>query len=143
PEARLIALLRDPVTRAYSHYQLAARDGHETLAFEEALRREGARLAGEEQRLAADPAYRSDAHRHHSYLARGAYAEQLRRWRLHFPSEQLLVVASEELFADPEGAIIPILDFLGLPHTDLPPLPARNQRPYAPMSPEARGILEA
>ena len=37
PDVRLVALLRDPVARAYSQYQLSVRDGHETLGFEEAL----------------------------------------------------------------------------------------------------------
>jgi hypothetical protein len=142
PEVRLIALLRDPVARAYSHYQLSVRDGHEQLDFEEALRAEPERLAGEEERLLADGAYRSHAHRHQSYAARGAYAEQLRRWHGHVAPERLLVISSEELFADPGGATGAVLEFLGLDAEDAPPLPVRNQRPYPPMSDQARSLLE-
>jgi len=143
PDVRLIALLRDPVARAYSHYQLSVRDGHEALGFEDALRGEADRLAGEEERLLADRAYRSHAHRHQSYAARGAYAEQLRRWRRHVAPERLLVVSSEELFADPAGTASVVLQFLGLEAASVPPLPVRNQRPYPPMSDGARALLEA
>jgi hypothetical protein len=143
PDVRLIALLRDPVARAYSHYQLSVRDGHEPLGFEEALRAEPDRLAGEEARLVVDRAYRSHPHRHQSYAARGLYAEQLRRWHAHLRPERLLVVSSEELFADPARTTATVLGFLGLDPAEVPPLPVRNQRPYPRMSDTARALLEA
>jgi hypothetical protein len=143
PDVRLIALLRDPVARAHSHHQLSVRDGHEPLGFEEALRAEPERLAGEDARLRTDRAYRSHAHRHQSYAARGLYAEQLRRWHEHVSPERLLVVLSEELFADPARTTAGVLGFLGLDAADLPPLPVRNQRAYPPMSDAARAFLEA
>src|SRR6266542_2170470 len=46
PEVRLIAVLRDPVERAWSHYRYERHRGYEDLPFEEALRREPERLAG-------------------------------------------------------------------------------------------------
>ncbi|HEV2894458.1 MAG TPA: sulfotransferase, partial [Actinomycetota bacterium] len=54
PQVRLIALLRDPVGRAYSHYQHEVARGFETLSFEEAIEAEPARLAGETQRMLAE-----------------------------------------------------------------------------------------
>ena len=92
--------------------------------------------------MLADGAYRSHAHRHQSYAARGAYAEQLRRWHGHVAPERLLVISSEELFADPGEATGAVLEFLGLDAEDAPPLPVRNQRPYPPMSDQARSLLE-
>src|SRR6478609_8226330 len=44
PDVRLIAILRDPVERAYSHYQRAPRNGREPLSFEQALAAERERL---------------------------------------------------------------------------------------------------
>ncbi|HSD00848.1 MAG TPA: sulfotransferase domain-containing protein [Gaiellales bacterium] len=143
PDVRLVALLRDPVARAHSHYQLSVRDGHEPLGFEEALRAEPDRLAGEEARLLTDRAYRSHPHRHQSYASRGLYAEQLRRWHEHVAPERLLVLTSEELFADPGRTAASVLEFLGLNAGEVPPLPVRNQRPYPPMSDSARALLEA
>ena len=141
PDVRLIAVLRDPVERAYSQYQHAVRDGHETLSFEDALEREDERLAGERERLEQDPRYLSVAHRHFSYRTRGLYAEQLEHWYATFPREQLLVLRSEDLFADPDGKLQGVYAFLGLEPFSLPSYPALNQRPYEPMSDEARAFL--
>ena len=56
PKARVIAMLRDPVERAYSHYrQEYARGFEDAETFERALELEPARLAGERERMLADP----------------------------------------------------------------------------------------
>jgi hypothetical protein len=115
PRVKLIALLRDPVGRAYSHYQHELARGFETLSFEEAIEAEPARLAGETERMLAEPLYNSFAHQHHSYLARGRYAEQLERWRARFDDRQLLVLSSERFLAEPERIFRRVLDFLELP----------------------------
>jgi hypothetical protein len=117
PEARLIALLRNPVDRALSHYQHEVRGGRESLSFAEAIERESERLEGEEERLRDDPRYYSASHHRHSYLQRGRYVEQLRRWAEHFPRSRLLVLQSEWLFRDPAAASSAVYHFLGLaPH---------------------------
>ena len=143
PEARLIALVRDPVDRAYSQHQLARRHGREELDFEQAIAAEPARLAGEEERILATPGYRSVSHRHHSYLARGLYAEQLERWYEHFPRDQLLVLCSEDLFASPPSVYADVLRFLELPPHELGEYRAYNQRPYEGLKPETRDKLRA
>jgi hypothetical protein len=117
PRARLIALLRNPVDRALSHYQHAVAEGREALSFAEAISREPERLAGEEQRLRDEPGYCSHNHRHFSYLERGRYIEQLRRWAEQFPRSQLLVLQSELLFREPAAVMDTVHAFLGLrPH---------------------------
>ena len=115
PRVKLIALLRDPVVRAHSHYQHEAARGFEPLSFEEAIEAEPARLAGETERMLAEPLYHSFAHQHHSYLARGRYFEQLERWRALFDDRQLLVVSSERFFAEPDHTFQRVLEFLELP----------------------------
>jgi hypothetical protein len=118
-DAKLIALLRNPVDRAFSHDQHEVRDGRETLSFAEAVEREPGRLAGEEERLRNDPDYYSYNHHRFSYLGRGHYAEQLRRWVEHFPRSRLLVLQSERLFRDPGATVGAVQQFLGLrPHQD-------------------------
>jgi hypothetical protein len=117
PEVKLIALLRNPVDRALSHYQHEVRDGRESLSFAEAIDRESERLAGEEERLRSDPDYYSYAHHRFSYTRRGLYLDQLRRWVEHFPRSRLLVLQSEWLFRDPAAATAAVQQFLGLrPH---------------------------
>jgi hypothetical protein len=127
---KLIVLLRDPLARAHSHHNHQTDQGFETLDFATAVTREDERLAGEEHRIVADPHYRSFAHQHHSYVARGMYAAQLERWYGRFDAEQILVVASEDLFADPEATVHRIQGWLGLaPHTPST-LAARGSRTY-------------
>jgi sulfotransferase family protein len=106
---RFVALLRDPVERAYSHYLHSRAYGVEPLSFADALDAEPARLASGGHR----------ARRQFSYVARGRYAEQLTRWYSHIPRERLLVVRTEELTARYGD----ILSFLGLP-----PAPAPTER---------------
>jgi hypothetical protein len=122
PRLRLVVLLRDPVERAISQHALNVSLGIETLPLVDALAAEPERLAGELERMLADPAYESRAYQHSSYLARGRYAEQLERWLGLFPREQVLVLRSEALFADPAEALERLLPFLGLPRLALPPL---------------------
>lgn len=97
PGVKLLVMLRDPVERAYSHYQHMLLEGLEGVAtFEEAIEREPDRLAGEVEKILADPAYNSFHHQHHSYLARGIYVDQLRPFCSLFPEDQVLVLRSED-----------------------------------------------
>jgi hypothetical protein len=117
PDARLVALLRDPVARAYSHYQHEVALGREPLSFEDALAAEPERTRGEEARLVADARAFSRAWWDHTYVARGLYADQLERWLAVFPREQLLVVRSEDLGERAAETYDEILAFLGAaPH---------------------------
>jgi hypothetical protein len=142
PDARLIVLLRNPVDRAYSHYQKMRRMGFEWLPFEEALAVEEKRLAGEEERLASDPRYRGKHHRRHAYLARGHYADQLERWLGYFPRDQLLVLLAEDYFARPEEAHARTLDFLDLPRQALARQHHYKPPPYEPLAPTLRASVE-
>jgi hypothetical protein len=114
PDARLIVLLRDPVERAWSHYHNERRLQAEPLSFEDAIRSEPERLAGQAEQMAADPGFQGFAWRHHSYLARGRYAEQLERLYGLFPPSHVLVVQSELLRADPNRVLEEVWRFLGL-----------------------------
>jgi Sulfotransferase domain len=141
PQVRLIALLRDPVVRAYSHYQHEVARGFETLPFEEAIAAEPDRLAGETERMLAEPLYNSFAHQHHSYLARGRYHEQLATWRALFDDSQLLVLSSERFFAEPEGTFGQVLDFLELPAFTPDAFERHNAYDYRQMGGEVRERL--
>ena len=96
PDAKLIALLRNPVDRAYPR---------------------------------------------HAYRARGIYVDQLKRWHEHFDPDQLLVLKSEDYFADPVGTMHRVHVFLGLPKSD-EIIERRKKRPYQPMDPATRRRLE-
>jgi hypothetical protein len=142
PDVRLVAILRDPVERAHSAHQLAVRNGREPLGFEEALAAEDERLAGEEERMLADPAYTGAAHALQSYRTRGLYLDQLERWWAVVPPERLLVLRSEDMFADPRRVYDAAVAFLGLdPDPAARDFPVRNRASYAPMRPQTRVAL--
>jgi LPS sulfotransferase NodH len=138
-------MLRDPVERAYSHARLEYARGFEDAdTFERALDLEPSRLAGERERMLADPAYDSRAMQHHAYVTRGEYVDQLMAWRERFPAERTLVICYERFFADPTAGYAEVLRFLGLPDPAGPPqFKAYNARPSAGMGEETRARLEA
>ncbi len=118
PNTKFIALLRNPVDRAYSHYALSRSWGHETLSFEEALKQEHRRIADDNRRMKHDKAYYGIARHRHSYMARGIYADQLPGWLDRFGKDRLLILQSEEFFRKPVDTLDRITDFLGLPSWD-------------------------
>jgi hypothetical protein len=142
PNARLVALLRNPVERAFSHYQHEVALGREQLTFEDALAREDERMRGEVEDMLRDPTYFSDAWWNYTYAARGRYAEQLERWFAAFPREQLLVLLTDELAADTAGAYRRVLDFLGVEEHGLDAYPRIFEREYGEMDPGPRVRLE-
>lgn len=116
PEVKLIVMLRNPVERAYSHYQMSLRRGREHHPFDAALELEAERLSVERERLGVERAFAEGrSHRNHSYLARGHYAEQLEGWFEHFPRDQFLILGSEHFFANPAQVHAATMRFLELP----------------------------
>lgn len=143
PGARLVLSLRDPVVRAWSQYNYEVKRGFEDLDAMAALDAEPARLAGEVERMVADPSYLSKAHRHNAYLARGHYAEQLRHVYDLFPPEQVHVLFAEDLFAAPQATYDGIVDFLGLPRAPLTDPRAFKANSYEPLPDDVRVRLAA
>jgi hypothetical protein len=99
PDARLIAILRNPVDRAYSHYCFARGWGVEHRSFAQAIddERDGRILVpgGE-------------------YLGRGRYLSQLERVGRHFPASALLVLLFDDLRDAPAGAYATVCRFIGI-----------------------------
>lgn len=107
PRMRLLAVLRNPVDRAYSGYWWARQNGYETLpTFEAALDADPARHRG-----------RIVATRLTAYVALGRYADQLAQVLDVFPREQLQVLLLEDLAADAQAVCRRTFEFLGVDPT--------------------------
>jgi hypothetical protein len=118
PQARLIALLRNPADRAYSDYQHVVSRGKEPLTFEEAIELAITAMEAENSRPPGKPSGtkgEDGPNERRRYLSRSIYVDQLLRWSKFFGEDQLLVLKSEDLFADTPGTLELILNFLGLP----------------------------
>ena len=118
PQVKLIALLRNPVDRAYSHYHHTKRMGREDLSFEEAIKQEEFRVKQIEKIENNIYKLRGNYHKayNYTYLSSGLYAEQLENWFSQFNKKQLLILKSEDYFSHPETIFQQILDFLKLPN---------------------------
>jgi hypothetical protein len=121
PEVKLVMILRDPVTRAWSQFHHERARGWEPLAdFGAALDAEEHRLAGAEEVLAGRPGHHL-AHQHQSYVARGRYAEQVQRLWDAVGRDRVLVLYTEELERDPGPVLDALHDFLGISRRQVEP----------------------
>ncbi len=121
PDVRLIALLRDPIERAFSQYRMSARRGWEQRTFEQAVNDQ------------LNPEQARTARRHpmetNSYVTQGEYGRSLGAYRKRFPAEQIQVELTADLDHDTGAVLDRILAFLSLPAGYRPPrLEARHHR---------------
>lgn len=111
PSLKLIVLLRNPIERAYSHWNMCREQKQDTLSFWDAIQTEMERCRS------ALP----NQHRLYSYVDRGFYSAQLRRLWSFFPKNQVLILKSDDLKNSPQQALRDTCDFLGVsgfPDTD-------------------------
>lgn len=141
PSVKLIALLRNPVNRAYSHYNHNCRKKREKLSFELAIEKEEERLHGKLEKMLEDEKYFTASYFYYAYLGRGIYVDQLKNWFSIFPKEQILVLNSEDFFANPAGNFSRVLKFLNLPQCELGEYKRFNGLKYQDMNPATRRQL--
>lgn len=127
PEAKLIVLLRDPVARAFSHYQHYKSRGLETRSFEEVVadsinQAEFAPTMGAAMPSGVEPLL--------DFVHRGYYALQLEVLFDCYPREQALVIDSADLFRDTNSVCQEVFDFLGLEQYDVSPKKVHNRGRY-------------
>ncbi len=110
PDARLIAILRNPADRAYAHYWLNRAMKREKLGFAEAIAAEPVRLASARRKYL-----------NRTYLDRGRYLSQLLRVCERYPRDRLYVVIFEELRDRPAEIYGEVCRFLGVDGSFTPP----------------------
>jgi hypothetical protein len=134
PDVKLVVLLRNPVDRAYSAWQLKVSEGVEPLSFADAIENEDDRVAADISRFGSIEGAGGRALRY-AYLGKGRYSEHLERWLGIFPKEQILVCKSEDIFAGDRGILLKLYSFLGVTSSAIP-LPrinvSANDRPLDP-----------
>lgn len=113
PDAKLIAILRNPVDRAYSCYTHLIREGFETLSFRDALKEEEKRIQ------------QNWAHLWH-YQTAGYYYEQLKRYFDAFDRNQIKVHLYEDFNSDSVSIVQDTCRFLGIDDTFVPELTRMN-----------------
>lgn len=141
PDVKIVAMLREPIERAFSAWKHESARGFENETFDRALELEEERTTGESERMATEPGYQSYAHRHHAYAARGDYVTLLRPYYERFPSSQIHIVYSESFFAEPVHEFQALTDFLGIDHVPGIAFDQHNARHSGPMPDRALKLL--
>ena len=128
PEAKLIAILRNPIDRAYSHFLHMVRTGMEPLDdFAQALREEEVRIYKE--RTFQD------------YIGRGLYYQQLKRYFGTFPQEQVRVYLYEDLSGAPISTVQDAFRFLKVDDSFVPDVSLRRNVSGQPKYKTLDGLL--
>lgn len=142
PNCQVVVMVRDPVQRAYSSYRHELARGFETLSFADAISQEPERTSGLAERLAADPGATSFGHRHHCYLQRSQYAEQIERFVEALGPDRVHVVDADRMFADPAGTYRWLQERLQLPLHRPERVGHWNERPGTPLPADLREHLQ-
>ena len=103
PNIKLLIILRNPVERAFAHWNMQRFKGREPLDFFDAVREEQSRIGGKPPVEA----------RRFAYIGRGFYGRQLERVFKFFPREQVEVVKFEDFRVNQRETVTSILSFLG------------------------------
>ena len=118
PQMKLIFLLRDPVERAISHYQMELGRRLEWLPLPLAIALEPYRLRRDRHNLQEKSSLRC-----HSYVDRGFYAQQIIKMQQYFPAAQMLFIKTSDLRQKHQEVLQNIYNFLGLVDRSLMPEP--------------------
>ncbi len=129
PDAKLIAVLRDPVERAYSCFLQLVRHGREPLDdFSHALREEKARI-----RRNYEPGWH--------YREGGFYYAQLSRYFELFDRERIRVYLYEDWKADPVDVLRDVFGFLGVDEGFVPDMSVRHNVSGVPRNKTLNALL--
>lgn len=137
PKVKLIVLLRDPIERTVSRYNMMVRNGAEKRSFKAAIQQEIQRL---QMAIQGDKIH-WQALNGNRHLGNSLYYYHLKRWLDYFPREQLLIVPSEALFNQPEKMLHQLYIKLGLEPNPQQEYPQYNAGSYEPIDTEIRQLL--
>ena len=128
PGAKLIAVLRDPVDRAYSNWMHLWMDGLEPRAdIVEAVSHEQKRI---------DAGWAPFWH----YQSLGMYGRQVQDLFDHFPREQVLLLRYKALVDQPDQVLNRVFGFLGVEGQEIASIPSDNSRPFVRNGVRARTV---
>ena len=138
PNVKLITILRNPVDRAYSNYNLGVRGGTENLSFEEAIDIEINALEkieitrGNLVNLCTNP---------RSYIIKSLYYEQMKIWTENISKDNLFVTNTEMMLEKPENVLENIFKFLQISPYKIKNPQKRKNVQYLDMSNKTRKKL--
>ncbi len=115
PNSKFIILLRNPIERAISHYNMNFQNGYEYLSIEKAIEKEDHRIQGRYEKMQQNPNYYSWDWDLFGYKNHGLYVDKIKKWFKQFPKNQFLIINSEEFLENTSIIYHNTLRFLELP----------------------------
>ena len=129
PDAKLVAILRDPAERAFSHFLMNVRTGRElSTDFDTIL---------ENEDYGEDNPYVGTQH----YIRHGFYYRQLLRYHAVFPAEQIRVFLLSDLKQDPAGTLAQLFQYLEIDDSFAPDTSTKHNISSIPKSNALRFVL--
>ena len=142
PNVKIILLLRNPIDRSYSQYQMEFSKGNEELSsFEDAIELENERIQDEYEKMLQDENYYSKKYTIQSYITKSIYVNYIEEWLKYFPREQFLFLNSEEFNSDTSKVYKKTLNFLEISEIDLKNYEVFRAAKYSKMNPSTRKKL--
>ena len=144
PKIKLIVLLRDPVYRAYSHYQMEKRKHREYLSFEEAINHENLNLSSLYNKVLKEDKNTVNYELiNKSYLRRGIYAEQIKNLFRYYDKSKIMIIESKNFKKNKLNVLNEICEFLGVEHLKSKfLLKNKNVHNYPPMDEKTKKFLK-
>lgn len=140
PNAKIIAVLRNPIDRAYSNYNQQMQDEGDTkTTFEEIVYSEVKEIEKGKDDLNNHPFLVDEFYE--LLLARGFYAKQLTYWFEKFPRKNILLISSEDFASKTDEILSRIFDFLDIPNQKIVDLTKQNKRVYPKIKSSTRDFL--
>lgn len=106
PEAKLIIMLRNPVDRAFSEYNMCVKFKRDNRTFEQAVQDDINNVPMNDYII-------------ETYVRRGIYESHLRNYYDLFRKDQIKIIISEDFFLRTDEVVKVTFDFLGIPHRDV------------------------
>ena len=130
PDVKLIVILRNPVDRAYSHYQHLLRKYGVSCSFEKAIA----------MQMSA-PDCKTAFNGREQYISKGLYAVQLENWFKYYDRERFLILAQKDMRRDTQQTLDQVFEFLGVTPFMVKNPKDRNTREYEKMDEKTRRLL--
>ena len=129
PNAKIIAILRNPTERAFSAYKFLRAIGiiDPQASFEDVIIHEDEFIEKEREDILASYGYFAPVLSNYAFKQHGLYEQQLQNWLKYYPREQILILVSDDLYTQPHETFSQVCRFLGIS----PPL----KRDYPQMNP--------
>lgn len=146
PNAKIIALVRDPVARAFSHHTHNCKHGFERRPFAEAITSELSALDLLKKDIPlAHIAKRWNWGTNPGYVLLGLYHHFLQQWYATFPSNQILVVNNQALSTHPQETMQEVFSFLQIDSYSATTYPKHNAGSYDSLAidPELKARLQS